>query len=218
MAGPFNRLPSSMRALNFDLWLTFKRVMRHCSFTSQLVDSMQLAPNRLLAWSLAAAALVSAGSVHAADCYNLSKGEPKTLNRELQYVLFAGPPNFEDVQKGDTPEPTYVLKLDHAICIKGDEFADPGNMFEQVRLVGSKETWPLLRASVKQRVRVTLKDQIAAETGHHHEPLVAISKLFSTDHSSSVFENGIAVSVDRYCIRSQFIALSSRHRPEGLRP
>ncbi|HEY3949767.1 hypothetical protein [Phenylobacterium sp.] len=116
---------------------------------------------------------MSVGSAHASQCYDLSKGEPKALNGELQYILFPGPPNYEDVQKGDTPEPTYVLKLDHPICIRGDEFADPAKMFEQVQLVGNKDTWPVLRANVKRRVSVTLKDQMGAETGHHHEPLVA---------------------------------------------
>lgn len=26
--------------------------------------------------------------------------------------MFAGPPNFEDVRKGDAPEPSYILALD----------------------------------------------------------------------------------------------------------
>jgi hypothetical protein len=124
-------------------------------------------------WLLATVAIVSGGSANARQCFDVSKGEPRTLSGELQYVLFPGPPNYEDVQKGDTPEPTYVLKLDHAICIDGDEFADPHKMFDEVHLVGSKETWPLLRANVKRRVTVTLKDQMGAHTGHHHEPLVA---------------------------------------------
>ncbi|MFL5294950.1 MAG: hypothetical protein ACJ798_01080 [Phenylobacterium sp.] len=160
---------------------------------------MHFAPKRPLACSLATAAFVSAGSVQAAQCYDLSKGEPKALSGELQYILFAGPPNFEDVQKGDTPEPTYVLKLDHEICLKGDEFADPGKMFEQVQLVGNKETWPMLRANVRQRVRVTLKDQMAAETGHHHEPLVAwvISVMPSARKMAFVDEYGSAATTIR---------------------
>jgi hypothetical protein len=124
-------------------------------------------------WPLAAAAIISGGSAQAAQCYDVSKGEPKALSGQLHYVLFPGPPNYEDVQRGDSPEPTYVLRLDHPICIVGDEFADPNKMFNEVHLVGSKETWPLLRASVKKRVSVTLKDQMGANTGHHHEPLVA---------------------------------------------
>ncbi|HXA39908.1 MAG TPA: hypothetical protein VNW53_12980 [Phenylobacterium sp.] len=134
---------------------------------------MHFAVIRHMMWSLVAVALASGASAHAAQCYDVSKGEPKVLEGDLQYVLFAGPPNFEDVQKGDTPEPTYVLKLDHPICIRGDEFAEPEKMFETVQLVGDEKTWPLLRANVKQRVSVTLKDPMGANTGHHHEPLVA---------------------------------------------
>lgn len=134
---------------------------------------MDSAIGRCAFWPLAAGALVFGGLAHAGQCYDLSRGEPKSLTGELQYVLFPGPPNFEDVQRGDTPEPTYVLRLDHPICIRGDEFADPDKMFDMVHLVGSKDTWPLLKANVKRRVSVALKDQMAAETGHHHEPLVA---------------------------------------------
>ena len=87
--------------------------------------------------------------------------------------MFPGPPNYEDVQQGDTPEPTYVLKLDQPICIQGDNSADPKVMFEKVHLVGMPETWSTLKANVSNRVVVTLKDQMPAHTGHHHEPLVA---------------------------------------------
>lgn len=72
---------------------------------------MHFAFNRRTAWPLAAVALLSAGSVRAAQCYDLGKGEPKSLSGELQYVLFAGPPNFEDVQKGDTPVPNSLSRF-----------------------------------------------------------------------------------------------------------
>jgi hypothetical protein len=129
--------------------------------------------SRYTFWALATAAMICAGSARAGECYDVSKKEPKALSGELQYVLFPGPPNFEDVQQGDTPEPTYVLVLDHSICIRGDDFAEPGKMFNKVHLVGNKATWPLLKANVKKRVKVTLADQMGANTGHHHEPLVA---------------------------------------------
>lgn len=123
--------------------------------------------------SLGVVCLSVGGIAHASSCFDISRGEPKILVGELRYVLFPGPPNFEDVQRGDTPEPTYVLKLDRPICIRGEEFADPNLMFDEVQLVGSAETQPSLKANVRRYVRVALRDRMAANTGHHHEPLVA---------------------------------------------
>ena len=124
-----------------------------------------------------ASALAIAGGIQApakaADCYNVAHGEPKELTGELDYVIFAGPPNFEDVQKGDTPEPNFVLHLALPICITGDEFADPRNQFRDVQIVETKATAGQLRRLLHQTVTVRLTDQMGAETGHHHEPLVA---------------------------------------------
>jgi hypothetical protein len=135
---------------------------------------MLLSDSRYTLTSVAVAAtLLLCGQAHAERCFDIAKGEPRTLSGELSYVLFPGPPNYEDIQKGDTPEQTYVLRLDHAICILGDEFADPSKAFDKVHLVGTADTWPSLKANVGNRVVVTLKDQMGAATGHHHEPLVA---------------------------------------------
>ena len=110
---------------------------------------------------------------HAAGCYNLAHGEPKELTGWLEYVIFAGPPNFEDVQNGDTPEPNFVLQLNHPICVSGDEFADPNSYFRAVQIVETKGTAGQLRRLVHQTVTVSLSDPMGAHTGHHHEPLVA---------------------------------------------
>ena len=103
---------------------------------------------------------------------DLEKERRQVLD-DLDRVVFAGPPNFEDVRKGDAPEPTYVLRLDHRICITGDDFADPATMFDAVHLVAEHDNWAPLRANLHRRVTVTLVRPMGAETGHHHEPLVA---------------------------------------------
>lgn len=121
-----------------------------------------------------AIALVSSNFAWALPCYDLSKGEPKSLNGKLTYVIYAGPPNFESVQKGDAPESTYVLELKNPICLSGDDyFANPKLRFNKVHLVSTKETSHQLKSSINQNVTVSLKDQFAAHTAHHHQPLVA---------------------------------------------
>ncbi|WP_239020019.1 hypothetical protein [Novacetimonas maltaceti] len=87
--------------------------------------------------------------------------------------MFPGPPNYEDVQTGDTPEPSYVLKLHDPICLSGDEAADPSKSFQYVQLVSGQGIDEQFRHLLHKDVTVHLTDAMAAVTGHHHEPLVA---------------------------------------------
>lgn len=106
-------------------------------------------------------------------CFDLSRGEPRSLTGQLRFAIAAGPPGFEDVQKGDTPEPIYVLHLDAPICIVGDDFADPSDRFDEVQVLSGKVPESALKAMINQRVTLGLYDGMAAENGHHHRPLVA---------------------------------------------
>ena len=109
-----------------------------------------------------------------AQCHDVSKSEPAALSGVLSHRIFAGPPGYEDVQKGDTPEPGYVLKLPQAICLTGDpDFTDPSNMFDEVQLVPREGTEKSMQALQGRTVTVQLSGHIPAHTGHHHRPLVA---------------------------------------------
>lgn len=123
-------------------------------------------------YALTLALLVVAPAAQAA-CYDLKKSEPHQLTGILSYRIFPGPPNYEDVQKGDTPEQSYILKLPAAICLDGDESADPKKPFSEVQLVGTAATDGKLAPLKDKQVTVTLDRQTAAHTGHHHRPLVA---------------------------------------------
>lgn len=124
-------------------------------------------------WALAACIGLLAGLAHAA-CYDLRRAEPAYLEGHLSFRIFAGPPGFEDVQKGDTPEPGYVLALRDAICLDGDEdFADPDYFFNEVHLLPTERTEAAMRALDDTDVAVDLSDPMPAMTGHHHRPLVA---------------------------------------------
>ena len=119
-------------------------------------------------------ALLVTGSAWAVQCYDLSKGEPRSLSGKLIYVVYPGPPNYENVQKGDTPEPTYILELARPICLKGDDdFADPKIQFSAVHLWSGKVAPSQLKAFVNKNVTLNLSDSFAAHTAHHHAPLVA---------------------------------------------
>jgi hypothetical protein len=117
--------------------------------------------------------VVSCSPSLAAECFDLTKAEPHELTGVLSYRIFPGPPGYQDVQKGDTPEPGYILTLAENICLTGDDFADPETMFNEVQLVPTEQTTTLMNAMQDKAVTVTLEGPMAAETGHHHRPLVA---------------------------------------------
>jgi hypothetical protein len=116
--------------------------------------------------------LLAAGSAGAA-CFDLSKSEPHSLTGLLSQRIFPGAPGFQDVRRGDAPEPGYLLQLPEAICLTGDEFADPATMFSEVQLVETDKTAGAMRAMAGHNVTVELTQPIPAMTGHHHRPLVA---------------------------------------------
>jgi hypothetical protein len=116
-----------------------------------------------------------------------------SLEGTLNYRIFAGPPNYEDVRKGDAPEPTYILTLPESICASGDEFVDPGNKFDQVQIfpeASDKAARALsrdLRRLVGKRVVVEGTSPFGAHTGHHHAalmlPITRISIAFDPTQS-----------------------------------
>jgi len=128
-----------------------------------------------LGFGIATALFLALATTAFADesCYDVSKGEPGVLSGKLLHLIFPGPPNFENVETGDKPEPTYILQLQSPICISGDDFADPKNKFSQIHLISEKAIWSAMKKLINHNVVVDLKDQMGAETGHHHAPLVA---------------------------------------------
>jgi hypothetical protein len=125
-------------------------------------------------------------SALAESCYDISTYEPEVLEGELSFRIFAGPPNFEDVQRGDTPEPGYVLVLPSPICITGDdEFTDPDFSFDEVQLVPERQVQTAMRHLTGRPVVVELNDHLPAMTGHHHRPLVVWVKAIREVNSKA---------------------------------
>ena len=124
----------------------------------------------LLSLTLAAAL----GTPSAPGCIDGRSGNsPVSFEGRLERRIFAGPPNYDSIRRGDRPEPAYILTLDRRICIDdGGQFADLNNRFNQIQLFsGNGRLTARLRAGVGHRVRIT-GDGFAANTGHHHASLV----------------------------------------------
>jgi hypothetical protein len=113
-----------------------------------------------------------------AACVNVNDTVTLTLEGTLTFHIFGGPPYNGGVRLGDTPEPTYILKLDDAICATGDEFVDPNNPIDRIQIFpefSATENRDLsndLRRLVGRRVRVEGRSPFGAQTGHHHAPLL----------------------------------------------
>ena len=78
-------------------------------------------------------AFATAGAAKAA-CIDLKETNTFSFQGTLSYHIFAGPPNYEDVRKGDAPEATYILKLDEPICATGDDFLNPSERIDKVQV------------------------------------------------------------------------------------
>lgn len=94
----------------------------------------------------------------------------------LEFRIIPGAPNYEDVRKGDTPEPTYVLRLDTPICAFGDDFLDPKEKIDRVHISAEGMR---LKGLVGRRITIKGSEAFGAHTGHHHAPLVMIVKSVS---------------------------------------
>jgi hypothetical protein len=120
----------------------------------------------------------SAGLPARAACIDVEKIASLTFEGRLTYQIFPGPPNYEDIRKGDTPEPTYLLILGNPICVVGDDFLDPNTSIDRIQVYPS-ELGPSgrtvsndLRHLIGQRVVIEGTSAFGAHTGHHHAPLL----------------------------------------------
>ncbi len=144
------------------------------------MKSSRLGTCLLLAFSIVAASYAEA----AATCVDAASPSTLVFEGILRHKIFAGPPEFEDVRKGDTPEPTYILELDEPACARNDEFIDPVTRFKTIHLTydqtisEGKRLKEQLRQLTGQHVVVKGKSGEGAVTGHHHAPfLVEIATI-----------------------------------------
>jgi len=110
-------------------------------------------------------------------CLDLKESQTISFEGVLTHKIFPGPPNYEDVRKGDKPEPTYILRLKKPICILGDEFINPKKQIDRVQVYpdadnNNKSLWNELRKLVDKIVVVEGNKPVGAHTGHHHAPLL----------------------------------------------
>jgi hypothetical protein len=126
-------------------------------------------------------------TIASAGCIDVRHIGEVELHGTLTYKIFAGPPGFEDVRKGDAPEPAYILGLDAPVCAQGDEFVDPLAKIDRVQVYVDQQGQTADRlydelARLKgKKVAVRISSLDGAVTGHHHAPLIAALRSISLD-------------------------------------
>jgi len=132
-------------------------------------------------------AALNVGAQARAACVDVRQTEPLSFKGTLSRQVFPGPPNYEDVRKGDTPERAFIVKLDAPICATGDEFLDSSEAFDTVQLLvdNSAKGGPALLSNltrlIGKRVQVMATSGFGAENGHHHAPLLATVVSITAD-------------------------------------
>ena len=105
-----------------------------------------------------------------------------SVSGRLTLRRFAGPPNYESVAAGDAEERTFIVELPRAACLDdGGSFADPAQRFTAVQVSATRAAlMAALRSAVGRQVRVSGQG-FAAQTGHHHAPLVVLADRVTVD-------------------------------------
>ena len=98
--------------------------------------------------------------------------EPASVSLQgiLERVVFPGPPNYESVAGGDTPETSYVITLDRAVCL-AELPNNPTTRIQLVFLNAAEQSYTSLAPLLRSRVSCS-GSLFARESGHHHTPVL----------------------------------------------
>lgn len=131
--------------------------------------------NRILAFCL----LIFSSAVFASEpqCF---KYEPTVVNLSgtIKKIVFPGPPNYEDIKKGDTPEPYWVLFIKKPICVVAapdDEFNETESNVVSLQLI--IDNYAPYKGFVGKNVVVTGKLTHAISGHHHTKVLIEVQNI-----------------------------------------
>ena len=97
-------------------------------------------------------------------------GPTVSLTGTLRSQVFAGPPNYESIRRGDRKETAIILTLVARACTTGNDFqgfeAPETGIREMQLLVTKEEHWKTIRRLMGKRASVT-GTLFHAHTGHH---------------------------------------------------
>ena len=148
---------------------------------------LSLAPSRVESSRPPAGIIKSGQASSDASAVGLgSKGTPKeecaayepavtVAQGILRRKTFPGPPNYEDIAKGDEPETGFYLELARPLCVKGEQGEEAGyGPIEDVsllQLILDKDGYDRYREHLDQPVTIS-GGLSPGFNGHHHAPLL----------------------------------------------
>ena len=149
-------------------------------------------------------------------CLDLAHDNRLALEGTLTFQVFGGPPYNGGVNKGDTPEPSYILKLENPVCATGDDFVDANAKVDQVQVFSGDDNaaqlYNTLKRLVGRKVRVEGKSAFGAHTGHHHAPLLLpIASVVETSDPKEADGGGLAA------VQAFYLALAEGKGEEASR-
>jgi predicted NAD-dependent protein-ADP-ribosyltransferase YbiA (DUF1768 family) len=84
---------------------------------------------------------------------------PVTLTGTLHTRVYAGPPNWESIRRGDRKETALILKLDNTTCTTGNDpmglDVSHANLREMQLLIQNEADWKVVRNRMGKRVVLT---------------------------------------------------------------
>lgn len=122
--------------------------------------------------------LLAAGFSTASGQSCLEYGPVVSLTGTLSSRVFAGPPNYESIKRGDRKETAIILTLASPVCITA---GDPANLFDvaetdihEVQLViGKPEHWKTFKR-LRAKPVIISGTLFHAHTGHHRTKILVI--------------------------------------------
>jgi Domain of unknown function (DUF4431) len=107
-------------------------------------------------------------SANAQKCFDYEpNGRVVSLAGTLRSQIFAGPPNYESIRRGDRKETALILSFTKPACTNGDAYFDAETNIREMQLVVVREAdWKTVRRLIGKRAIVT-GTRFHANTGHH---------------------------------------------------
>ena len=97
--------------------------------------------------------------------------EPNTISLygRITRKVFAGPPNYENVAKGDEAEQVWVLRLNRPVCVAASAQWEAEANVSEIQLVFGEGSSQYNRYESLLGKKVVAKGRLfQAHTGHHH--------------------------------------------------
>ena len=118
-----------------------------------------------------ASAYIAAQYVYASPCNKQTFGDNTTLQGIVVVRTYAGPPNYRNTNRGDTPERTRVLNLSETLCVSAhpSNSDNPANLrTKAVQLVFVDSNERIADMPLTNFKAAVTGKLFSAQSGHHH--------------------------------------------------